>query len=85
LVSISTLLGGNTKVVFHNFNGGSATVYVWQNGSAHPTAGIVVSVAPGANTTVTFRTPSGIAPLLGQAFVRACGSPCFDSNSVTPL
>jgi hypothetical protein len=82
---VSSLLGGNTKVVFHNFYGGSATVYLWQNGSAHPLAGIVVSVAPGANSTVTFRTPSGILPILGQVFVRACGSPCFDSNPVTPV
>jgi len=85
LVSVSTLLPRSTKVVFHNFHGGSATVYVWQSGSAHPAAGIVVQVAAGSNITVTFPTPKGISPLLGTAFVRACGSPCFDSNRVTPF
>ena len=85
LVSVSTLLGGNTKVVFHNYFGGTANVYLWQNNGAHPAAANPISVAQGPNVTVTFRTPSGITPLLGQVFVRACGSPCFDSNSVTPV
>ena len=85
LVSVSTLFGGNTKVVFHNYFGRTATVYLWQNNGAHPAAANPISVAQGANVTVTFRTPSGITPLLGQVFVRACGSPCFDSNSVTPV
>jgi serine/threonine-protein kinase len=81
LVSVSAL--GNTTVTFHDFTAGAATVYVWQNGSAHPAAGIVVTVAPGSNSTVTFKTPVGILPALGAAYVRACaGSSCMQSNSV---
>ena len=82
LESISVV--GNTVMNFHYFYGGSATVYVWQNGTAHPSAGLVVSVAPGSNTRVSFKTPAGVlvtaAPLVGQAYVAT--STGLKSNSV---
>jgi hypothetical protein len=80
LVSISAI--GKTKVVFHNFDAGSATVYVYQNGSAHPSTGIVVNVPAGTDSTVIFNTPRGVLPALGNAYVRACGSRCFDSKPI---
>ena len=91
LGSVSAAPLGNTTMTFHYFYAGSATVYVYQNGTAHPAGGIVVSVTPGSSTPVTFKTPAGIVPTVplvaGQAYVKACTSPssCLTSNSVNVL
>jgi len=82
LVSVSQL--GNTTVVFHYFYGGTATVCVNQGGTCHPAG--TVTVAPGANTTVVFKTPVGILPtglLVGPASVTACKATCLTSNTVS--
>ena len=52
----------NTIVDFHYFYGGTAGVSVCQNGTCH--AAGTVTVAPGATTRVTFKTPLGILPAL---------------------
>ena len=82
LVSVSSL--GNTTVVFHNFYGGTATMCVYQGGTCH--AAGVVTVAPGANTTVVFKTPWGILAtglLAGPAYVTACKATCLTSSTVS--
>jgi hypothetical protein len=63
LLSVSVASG--TRVTFYNFSAGTIAVCVWQNGSCHTTS---VAVPQGTNT-VTFTTPTGILPLLGQAHV----------------
>jgi hypothetical protein len=63
---------GNTSVTFHYFYVGTANVYVCQGGTCR-SAG-TVTVAPGPNTLVMFKTPAGILPtglLAGQAYVVA--------------
>ena len=79
LVSISQL--GNTNVTFHYFYGGSTQVFVCQNNSCHAAGS--VAVPAGANSAVSFKTPTGIllAPLGGQAYVYT--SCCSTTNSVT--
>jgi hypothetical protein len=65
LNSVSAL--GNTSVTFHYFYAGTANVFVCQ-GTCR-SAG-TVTVAPGPNTLVTFKTPALILPT-GQAYVVA--------------
>jgi eukaryotic-like serine/threonine-protein kinase len=86
LLSVSAT--GTTTATFHYFYGGSATMYVYQNGTSHKVPE-VVSVAPGASTTVTFKTPVGILPAVPPAvpeyaFVIACTGACIpQSNAVS--
>ena len=82
VVSISATL--STKVTFHYFYGGSTTVSVCQNGKCY--AAGTVTVGAGANVSVSFKTPVGIAPTnsllgVGQAYVvTGC---CGATGSVT--
>jgi hypothetical protein len=64
LVSVSATL--NTVVDFHYFYAGTASVSVCQNGTCHLVVG-TVTVAAGATTRVTFKTPVGILPSLPLA------------------
>jgi hypothetical protein len=72
---------GNTTVAFHYYYAGSATVTIHQGTT---TKSVIVSVAAGSTTYVTFQTPSGILvtgpPLVPQAYVTV-GS--LQSNSVS--
>ncbi len=85
LVSVKAF--GKTTVTFHNFYGGSVTVYVFQNGKSQP--GVVVSVPRSSISTVTFNTPLGIQPtnppLFGQAYVIACLGSCLPPSNSVPV
>jgi hypothetical protein len=77
-VSISQT--GKTSVTFHYFYAGSATITIHQGST---TRSVTVAVAPGANTPVTFPTPTGFlvtAILTPPAYVTVPGLP--QSNSV---
>ncbi|HEX9363728.1 MAG TPA: serine/threonine-protein kinase [Candidatus Dormibacteraeota bacterium] len=70
-----------TTVTFHYFYGGATAVSVCQDGTCYPYALNPLSVAPGASTTVSFKTPVGIKPTssllhIGQARVvtGCCGA-----------
>jgi Protein kinase domain len=63
LISVSAT--GNTVVDFHYFYAGAANVSVCQNGTCHPAG--TVTVAAGATTRVSFKTPTGILPALPLA------------------
>ena len=75
IVSISSV--GNTVVTFHYFYGGSTSVAVCQGTPTTCHSAGSVTVASGANVTVSFKTPLGIlaAPLGGPAYVATgcCG------------
>ena len=82
VVSISASL--NTTVTFHYFYGGATVVDVCQGGSCFPYALNPLTVAPGASTTVSFKTPVGIKPtnsLLGTGQARVvtgcCGATAY--------
>jgi hypothetical protein len=80
LVSISQT--GNTRVTFHYFYAGTATITIHQGSTSRS---VVQSVAPGSSTTVTFPTPSGFvvtSPLAPQAYVTV-GSLTSNSVNVT--
>jgi hypothetical protein len=81
LVSVSATL--TTVVTFHYFYGGTASVAVCQKGTCHGAG--TVTVAAGANVTVSFKTPVGILPALPlvpqTAYVTANSLP--QSNSVS--
>jgi len=75
----------NTIVRFSNYQAGTATVQVCQNGNCYTVVGPVQ--VPAGTNYVTFKTPPGIKATAlgyGQAFVVACipGDACRKSNSI---
>lgn len=70
-------------MTFHYFYAGSATITIHQGGT---TKTVVVPVAAGSSTRVTFKTPSGFLvtaqPLTPQAFATV-GSLTSNSANVT--